>query len=108
MNEPVIPEKRKRLTRPQRAAAHDRHGGVCCICGLLIPPGESFIDEHKKALGLGGSNEQHNRGIAHIQCAKIKTREDQNMIAKAVRTRAKLVYGIKNPNRRRIPSRGWR
>lgn len=107
MNAPVIPERRKPLTRKQRVDAHDRHGSICCICGLLIPPGEPFIDEHVIPLGLGGSNAQSNRGMAHIPCAKIKTQQDQNMIAKAIRMRAKFL-GIKKRTGRKIQSRGFR
>jgi 5-methylcytosine-specific restriction protein A len=107
VNEPVIPEKRKRLTQRQRTNAHDRVGGICCVCGLPIPRGESFIDEHEIPLANGGSNEFSNRGIAHIPCAKIKTRKDQSEIAKVMRMRAKHL-GFKKPNRRKIRSRGWR
>lgn len=106
MNEPVIPERRKPLTKKQRVDAHDRHGGKCCVCLLPIAPGEPFIDEHVIPLALGGTNEPGNRGIAHIPCAKIKTREDQNMIAKAIRMRAKHL-GIKKRNGRKIQSRGF-
>lgn len=106
MNEPVIPERRRPLTRKQRADAHDREGGTCCVCLERIPPGEPFIDEHIIPLGLGGSNDNSNRGIAHIQCAKIKTRRDQNMIAKAIRMRAKHL-GFKKRTGRKIQSRGF-
>lgn len=97
MNVPVI-EPRKPLTRNQRVKQHDEKGGTCCVCLLPIAPGERFIDEHIIPLELGGSNEKHNRGIAHIQCAKIKTRRDVALIAKAKRVRAKHL-GIK-PNKR--------
>ena len=106
MNEPVIPERRKPLTRKQRQNAHDLHGGICCICNFPIAPGEPFIDEHEIPLALGGSNDAGNRGIAHIQCARVKTRKDRDMIAKADRMRQKHL-GIKNPNRRKIQSRGF-
>jgi 5-methylcytosine-specific restriction protein A len=106
MNDPVIPERRKPLTRKQRVDAHDRHGGTCCVCLLPIAPGEPFIDEHVIPLELGGSNDDSNRGIAHIPCAKIKTRRDQNMIAKAIRMRAKFL-GIKKRKGRKLQSRGF-
>lgn len=106
MNAPVIPEKRKPLTRKQRVDAHDRHGGTCCVCLGSIAPGEPFIDEHVIPLALGGSNDASNRGMAHVACAKIKTRRDQNMIAKAIRMRAKHL-GIKKRNERKIQSRGF-
>ncbi len=104
LNAPVIPEKRKPLTRKQRVEAHDRHGSICCVCLGPIAPGEPFIDEHVIPLALGGSNDASNRGMAHIACAKIKTRRDQNMIAKAIRMRAKHL-GIKKRGGRKIQSR---
>ncbi|MCW5676258.1 MAG: HNH endonuclease [Xanthobacteraceae bacterium] len=105
MNTPVI-ERRKPLTRNQRAKAHDEHGGTCCVCLQPIAPGERFIDEHIIPLELGGSNDKSNRGIAHIACAKIKTKRDVALIAKAKRVRAKHL-GIKKKNSRPIPgSRG--
>jgi 5-methylcytosine-specific restriction enzyme A len=106
MNEPVIPERRKPLTRKQRLEAHDRHGGTCCVCLLPIAAGEPFIDEHIIPLALGGTNEQTNRGMAHIPCAKAKTRVDQNMIAKAIRMRARHL-GIKKRTGRKLQSRGF-
>lgn len=93
---PVIPERRKPLTRRQRMEMHDRHGSKCVICLEVIPPGEPFIDEHVIPLALGGLNDQSNRGPAHIPCAKIKTKRDQNMIAKAKRMRLKHL-GFKKP-----------
>lgn len=106
MNEPATIENRRRLTRKQRVEAHDRVGGTCCVCLLPIPRGEPFIDEHIIPLALGGSNDFSNRGIAHIQCAKHKTKRDQDMIAKAIRMRAKHL-GIRKRNGRKIQSRGF-
>jgi 5-methylcytosine-specific restriction protein A len=87
---PVI-EPRKRLTRNQRTKMHDAHGSKCVICLELIPKGERFIDEHVIPLELGGTNDPSNRGPAHIGCAKIKTKRDQKLIAKAKRIRAKHI-----------------
>jgi 5-methylcytosine-specific restriction endonuclease McrA len=106
MHEPVIPQKRKPLTRRQRVEAHDLHGGKCIVCQEPIAKGEPFIDEHIIPLALGGSNDHANRGMAHIPCAKIKTKRDQNMIAKAIRMRAKHL-GIKKRTGRKIQSRGF-
>ncbi len=94
MNTPIIPERRKPLTRKQRANAHSLHGGICCVCRYPIGENEPFIDEHVIPLELGGSNDHSNRGIAHIQCAKHKTERDRKMIDKAARQRAKYL-GIK-------------
>lgn len=103
MNAPVIPERRKPLTRKQRVDAFDLHGGMCCVCKFPIAPGEPFIDEHIIPLELGGSNDQSNRGMAHKLCAKKKTALDQRLIAKAIRRRAKHL-GIKR-RKRTIPGK---
>lgn len=102
VNTPLLPERRKPLTRRQRLEAHDTHGGTCCVCLLPIAPGEPFIDEHIIPLELGGSNDPSNRGIAHIPCAKIKTKLDQKLIAKASKRRAKHI-GIKTHKSRPLP-----
>lgn len=95
-NTPVIPERRQKLTRNQRAKMHDLHGSKCVICLEHIPAGEPFIDEHVIPLELGGSNDPSNRGPAHVGCAKIKTKRDQKVIAKAKRLRARHL-GMKKP-----------
>ncbi len=90
---PVL-EPRKPLTRNQRLKAHDEHGGTCCVCLQPIDKGERFIDEHIIPLALGGTNDKSNRGIAHVICARLKTKRDTALIAKAKRIRAKHL-GIK-------------
>ena len=110
MNTPLLPERRKPLTRRQRTEAHDRHGGTCCVCLEPIPKGEPFIDEHIIPLELGGSNDQSNRGIAHIPCAKAKTKLDAKLIAKASRRRAKYL-GVKSRKSRPMAGTvqsGWK
>lgn len=100
---PPIIERRKPLTRNQRAKMHDEHGSTCCICLEAIPAGEPFIDEHIIPLELGGSNDMSNRGPAHVGCAKKKTQRDLKLIAKAKRVRARHL-GIK----KKSTFRGWR
>jgi len=78
--------KRKPLTKRQRTQMHERDKGICCICGTWVDPRKPWVDEHKRALGLGGSNDMENRSVAHIQCAAIKTLEkDMPAIVKAKR-----------------------
>lgn len=78
--------KRKPLTKRQRTQLHERDKGICCICGLWVNPMKPWIDEHKRALALGGTNDMENRGVAHIECAAIKTLErDMPAIVKAKR-----------------------
>jgi 5-methylcytosine-specific restriction protein A len=102
VNVPVI-ERRKPLTRNQRAKMHDENGSTCCICLEPIPAGEPFIDEHIIPLALGGTNDMSNRGPAHVGCAKKKTQRDLQLIAKAKRVRARHL-GIK----KKSSFRGWR
>lgn len=98
-------EKRKPLTTRQRVEQFQFHKGMCCICGGKIMVGQAFIDEHELALALGGSNDMSNRGIAHVDCAKVKTKTDMGLIAKAKRREAKHI-GATRP-KKKIPSRGF-
>jgi 5-methylcytosine-specific restriction protein A len=100
------PEKRKPLTPLQRAAMFDAHKGICCICGCKIHAGEKWIDEHRKALGMLGTNDMSNRGPAHVACAREKTKDDVSMIAKAKRIRAKHL-GCWKSQGPKIRSRGF-
>jgi len=82
---------RKPLTDLQRVKMFREHGGKCCICGDKILTDEKWIDEHERALALGGTNDPDNRGPAHKACAKDKTKNDMQMIAKAKRNEARNI-----------------
>ena len=97
MTAPLTLHKRKPLTAKERIELFRAHDGMCCICGGKIQVGELWIDEHERALALGGTNDLDNRGPAHEQCAKIKTKADMAMIAKAKRIEAKH-FGAKKKN----------
>lgn len=74
---------RQRLSPTKRLKIFELRKGICCICKLAIV-GKKWIDEHGRALGLGGSNDDGNRYVAHVTCAAIKTREeDMPRIVKA-------------------------
>jgi 5-methylcytosine-specific restriction protein A len=75
--------KRKPLTPRKRLALFEAFKGKCCLCDLPIRPGDKWIDEHLRALGLGGTNEWDNRGPAHVECAAKKTKDDMARINKA-------------------------
>lgn len=108
---PVLPTKRKPLTKRQRVRMHDEHGSKCVVCLEPIPAGEPFIDEHIIPLAIGGSNDASNRGPAHVGCAKIKTVRDQAVIAKSYRVRARHLGIKKTPKGRPIPGTkrsGWK
>lgn len=82
---------RKPLTKKQRVQLFFDRKGECCICGGNIKVGEKWIDEHITALAMGGTNDLSNRGPAHVNCAKGKTKIDVAQIAKAKRIEAKHI-----------------
>lgn len=99
--------ERKRLTPTQRLKLFERHKGLCALCDLQIRSGEKWIDEHLRALGLGGTNDDDNRAPVHVACAKAKTEnEDIPRIAKAKRSKM-AALGIKRDTGRKIQSRGF-
>ncbi len=105
----VTTTPRKSLTPTQRLKLFEKHKGICCLCGNKICAGEPWIDEHKRALGLAGSNDPENRAPAHVKCAELKTYGkdgDLARIAKAKRQKMKHL-GIRKPNRPKIRSRGF-
>lgn len=90
-------EKRKPLTDLGRIKMFRDHKGICCICKKPIDGvREKWIDEHQRALAMGGSNDPSNRGPAHVDCAKVKTKDDVAQIAKAKRREAKH-FGASQP-----------
>ena len=109
---PIELHKRKPLTKRQLVELFHRDNGLCCICGGRIGASDRWedfdrstvIDEHKIPLGLAGSNDLKNRGLAHVKCAAIKTKSDMTNIAKAKRREAKHL-GVK---RSRNPMPGSR
>lgn len=93
--EDVGTTKRKPLTPTERLKMFEEHKGVCKICTRKITPGEKWIDEHGRSLGLGGSNDNSNRYPVHVACAAAKTHdEDMPRINKAKRQK-KAALGIK-------------
>jgi 5-methylcytosine-specific restriction protein A len=110
MSDDVSTTPRKPLTPTQRLALFERHKGICSLCSVKIRAGEIWIDEHLRALGLGGSNAPENRGIAHKKCADAKTHGptgDLATIAKAKRQKM-AALGIKSQARPTIQSAGFR
>lgn len=105
MTEDVGTTKRKPLTPTQRLALFERKKGICCVCGLKICG--KFIDEHWRALGLGGSNDLSNRDIAHPACADIKTRKQDIPAINKAKAQKKAALGIKREPRQEIKSRGF-
>lgn len=105
-------EKRKPLTKLQRAKMFVAHGGKCCVCSELIDAvrDKGFIDEHIIALENGGTNAMSNRGPAHKACARQKTATDHKLSAKGKRVYADRI-GAKSDKARPMPgskASGWK
>ena len=104
---------RKPLTKKQIVELFYRDNGNCCICSGKITTSDKWedvdrsqiIDEHGIPLALGGTNEMSNRGLAHLICAKGKTKHDIGNIAKAKRVEANHI-GASKPVAN-IQSRGF-
>lgn len=78
---------RKPLTPRQRLALFERFSGICPLCSRKIEAGEPWIDEHMRALGLGGGNEDANRAPVHKACADAKTYGPEGDLAKAAKAK---------------------
>jgi 5-methylcytosine-specific restriction endonuclease McrA len=96
---------RKSLTRNQRAELFLEHSGRCYLCGCIINAGrgEAWEVEHVEAREISGRDDWANLRPAHVDCHKVKTKEDKAIIAKCNRVRNKHL-GI----RKRTSFRGWR
>ena len=103
---PIGTTKRERLTERQALAMLEAYDHKCALCGLPLDPLKPWIDEHMRALGLGGENDFKNRAPAHVECAKEKTKDDMARINKAKDQKA-AHYGTKPPPVKKIESRGF-
>lgn len=91
--EPVVPEKRKPLTKAQRREILARQDDNCGECGTSliwrVEAGQKIygpmIDEHVKRLFVGGSNELRNRQLWCVGCSKAKTKAEAPQNAKVRR-----------------------
>ena len=105
--EDIPTTKRKSLTPTQRLKLFEAHSGKCALCGLQIHAGDKWIDEHLRALALGGSNDFDNRAPVHLACAEAKThQQDMPRIVKAKRQKMSSL-GIKRGTAPKIESRGF-
>ena len=89
--------KRKPFTPTQRLKLFEHHKGLCGLCGAQIKAGDSWIVEHMRPLGLGGTNDLDNLFPVHAACADTKTHGsdgDVARIAKAKRVKIRHL-GIK-------------
>jgi 5-methylcytosine-specific restriction protein A len=97
--------KRKPLTPTQRLKLFEAFKGKCCLCEQPIRG--KWIDEHLRALGLGGTNEWDNRGPAHKACADAKTHGPDGDLARISKAKRQKMarHGIKDEKRARIPTK---
>ncbi len=80
-------EKRKSLTKKQRARLFLERDGRCHRCRRKIGAGERWIDEHFISLENGGSNDWSNRDLTCTGCFYAKNREDRKKASKGRRIR---------------------
>ncbi len=96
IHDPYRVEPRKPLTSKQRLQLLIDNGGRCCICGQPIVGFRQkwddydlrsipFVDEHCNPLWLSGTNAASNRGPAHVDCAREKTKKEATERAKSRR-----------------------
>ncbi len=101
----VATTHRRAMSPTRRLRIWEANGGKCCLCGLLIDGArEKWIVEHKRALALGGADDDANCGPAHEACADEKTqRQDMPAIVKAKRQKMKAL-GIRKLSSLRHPT----
>jgi hypothetical protein len=96
--EDVGTTKRKAMSPTRRLRIWETCKGVCCLCHQKIDGvRDLWIIEHKRALELGGVDEDANCAPAHKLCAERKTNGatgDHAMAAKAKRMK-RAHLGIK-------------
>lgn len=94
---------RRHISTTARVRLFAQHEGRCHLCGQKIDGvRERWEVEHVIALELGGSDTPDNWAPAHVQCHKVKTRQDMADIGRARRVHAKHI-GAKAPSRRPLP-----
>lgn len=98
--------KRRSMNKKRQLRIFEAHAGICVTCSKPIQATDKWFIEHKIALALGGPDEDDNCAPAHYECKAEKDAEDFGRIAKAKRVKQKH-FGMKNPNRKEIPSAGF-
>lgn len=93
--------KRRQHIFSENSTAHNL--APCCICGRLIHRhNDVWIVEHKRALGLLGSDSNPNCAPAHETCRREKDKEDLARIAKAKRQEAAGVAAKDNLSQEQV------
>lgn len=84
-----------------------RHDGYCAgSCQRKLMLGEKWDLDHKIALEDGGENRESNLQPLCKACHQPKTAAENSQRAK-VRAKTAAAYGIKDPKRQKIQSRGF-
>lgn len=90
---------RRKISDGQRERIFLDNGGICHLCERKIRAGEKWDVSHDRPLALLGEDGGDNLKVAHRDCHKVQTREqDIPRIAKAKRQSRKH-NGIKKPSR---------
>lgn len=106
MTEDVGTTPRRPLTPTQRLKLFEAFQGRCVLCDRKIEAGEPWIDEHLRALGLGGTNAMDNRGPAHKVCADLKTHGQDGDIARIAKAKRQKMRHIGVKTRKGPPIPG--
>jgi hypothetical protein len=82
---------RRAMSPMRRLRIWEAHGGICILCEqkIFASQGEKWIIEHKRALVLGGADDDANCGPAHETCRRVKDKADVAAGAKAKRMKAR-------------------
>jgi 5-methylcytosine-specific restriction protein A len=82
---------RRPLSPMRRLRVFEAAGGLCHLCGLRIQVGEKWEVEHRRALALGGEDDDANLSPAHVNCHAEKTKADAKSWSKAKRMKSKFI-----------------
>lgn len=98
---PIGTTQRQASSPSKKLAMHERQGGICPLCERLMISGEKLVDEHMRALGLGGSNDQDGRALVHAECAYAKTYGKDGDLARIAKAKAqkRAALGFTAPKR---------
>lgn len=89
---------RRPMSPMRRLRIWEAHQGVCILCETKIDGvREKWIVEHKRALVLGGADDDANCGPAHETCRRVKDKADVADGARAKRRKAKALGIRKAP-----------
>jgi hypothetical protein len=106
--EDVGTTKRKPLTPSQKLKLYESQAGICPLCSRRMERGEKLIDEHLRALGLGGGNDVDKRAMVHAVCAYEKTYGKDGDIAKIAEAKRRKARSLGfTTTKRPIQSRGF-